>query len=263
MHRAVGCKPRTGSRAPTSISQSSNRHWRGILGPQPRRQGLKPADCQFQPVAPQERTDAGRGAGQDHIAGEKCEELLQLGDELRHVPHHRVQVSRLMEHALDGERDPASGGIARSPRRCPLDRSERIVRRPCRSHRALLASSESTECRGRSCRARCPPRSRCSPISDRPPVPLRGARLRIRRIEKGTARVEIVRVMLKESESSRSGSSSTSMACSAWFPPMKGARRTSAGACDPTIGSVARTGRGKRRCWSYPEWGARHNLKNW
>src|SRR5579872_3059776 len=56
-------------------------------------------------VARHDRTDAGRRAGIDEIAGRECYLLRQLCDDFRNIPDHLADIAALALRPVDGKRD--------------------------------------------------------------------------------------------------------------------------------------------------------------
>src|SRR5271169_2856345 len=63
-------------------------------------------------VAGDGRGDAGGRAGHDDVTCAKLDHFRQLGNDLRHVPDHLVEVAVLTDLAVDLERDAALRRIA-------------------------------------------------------------------------------------------------------------------------------------------------------
>src|SRR5215216_6471352 len=69
-------------------------------------------DLAFDLVAGNERADAGRRSGHDHVAGGELDHFRQFPDRLLDVPDHLVEIAFLLDRAVDLQRDAARGRMA-------------------------------------------------------------------------------------------------------------------------------------------------------
>ena len=93
----------------------------------------------------------GRRAGHDDVAGFQRHHLRQLGNRLRHVPDHLVEIAVLAQLAVHLERDAALGRMADLARGLERPAGRRMIERLADSHGRF--TSREAICRSRRVRS--------------------------------------------------------------------------------------------------------------